>query len=365
MARVTLTGVHKTYTGGVTAVQDFNLEIRDREFVVLVGPSGCGKSTTLRMIAGLEDITGGTIAIGERVVNHLPPKDRDIAMVFQNYALYQHMSVYDNLAFGLRNRKVPEDRIRAEIDRAVAILGIRELLSRRPRQLSGGQQQRVALGRCMVRHPQVFLFDEPLSNLDAKLRAQMRIELKRLRERVSTTSIYVTHDQVEAMTLGDRVVVMKDGFVQQVDTPWQIYARPVSLFVAGFIGSPAMNFLEVAIEGEGEQVFMRHNGARLPTPPERRQALGRYAGKMVTLGVRPEHIALASPDAAANGLGGRIDVTEQLGSELLADVVVGDASLIVSRIDPERRLQVGENVSLVLPSSRLHFFDRDTEAAIQ
>ena len=226
MARVTLSGVRKSYAGGVVAVQDVNLRSRTEEFVVLVGPSGCGKSTTLRMVAGLEDITGGTIAIGERVVNHLPPKDRDIAMVFQNYALYQHMSVYDNLAFGLRNRKVPEDRIRAEIDRAVEILGIRELLARKPRQLSGGQQQRVALGRCIVRHPQVFLFDEPLSNLDAKLRAQMRIELKRLRERVSTTSIYVTHDQVEAMTLGDRVVVMKDGFVQQVDTPLgHLFAR--------------------------------------------------------------------------------------------------------------------------------------------
>jgi multiple sugar transport system ATP-binding protein len=365
MAQVTLSGVHKIYAGGVVAVQDVNLEIRDEEFVVLVGPSGCGKSTTLRMIAGLEDITGGTIAIGDRVVNHLPPKDRDIAMVFQNYALYQHMSVYDNLAFGLRNRKVAEDRIRAEIDRAVDILGIRELLSRRPRQLSGGQQQRVALGRCMVRHPQVFLFDEPLSNLDAKLRAQMRIELKRLRERVSTTSIYVTHDQVEAMTLGDRVVVMKDGFVQQVGTPWQIYTQPVSLFVAGFIGSPAMNFLEVAIEGEGDAVFMRHDGARLETPPERRDALGRYAGRTVTLGVRPEHITLGSAAAAANALPGRVDVTEQLGSELQADVVVGDASLIVSRIDPESRLATGETVSLVLHPGRLHFFDRDSEAAIQ
>ena len=365
MARVTLSGVHKTYGGGVIAVQDVNLEVDDQEFVVLVGPSGCGKSTTLRMIAGLEDITSGTIAIGDRVVNYLPPRDRDIAMVFQNYALYQHMTVYDNLAFGLRNRKLPEDRIRAEIDRAVDILGIRELLSRKPRQLSGGQQQRVALGRCMVRHPQVFLFDEPLSNLDAKLRAQMRIELKRLRERVSTTSIYVTHDQVEAMTLGDRVVVMKDGYIHQVDTPWDIYSRPVSLFVAGFIGSPAMNFLDVAIEGDGDEVFMRHNGARLATPPERRQALGRYAGRTVTLGVRPEHITLGSPDATSNGLGGRIDVTEQLGSELQADVVVGDASLIVSRIDPERRLATGQAVSLVLHPSRLHFFDRDTEAAIQ
>ena len=278
-------------------------------------------------------------------MNHLPPKDRDIAMVFQNYALYQHMSVYDNLAFGLRNRKVPEDRIRAEIDRAVEILGIGELLARKPRQLSGGQQQRVALGRCMVRHPQVFLFDEPLSNLDAKLRAQMRIELKRLRERVSTTSIYVTHDQVEAMTLGDRVVVMKDGYIHQVDTPWDIYSRPVSLFVAGFIGSPAMNFLEVAIEGEGDE--RRSCAATAPASPRRpsaAQALGRYAGKTVTLGVRPEHITLGSPDAAGSAArAGRIDVTEQLGSELQADVVVGDASLIVSRIDPERRLAAGEN----------------------
>jgi multiple sugar transport system ATP-binding protein len=215
----------------------------------------------------------------------------------------------------------------------------------------------------MVRHPAVFLFDEPLSNLDAKLRAQMRIELKRLRERVATTSVYVTHDQVEAMTLGDRVVVMKDGHVEQVDTPWDIYTRPVSRFVAGFIGSPAMNFLDVAIEGEADQVFRRHNGARLVTPPERRDALGRYAGKTVTLGVRPEHITLGSPDAS--GLGGRIDVTEQLGSELQADVVVGDTSLIVSRIDPERRIAAGENVSLGLHPSRLHFFDRDTEAAIQ
>src|SRR5919106_2662103 len=242
MARVTLSHVGKSY-GPVVAVSAVDLEIADKEFVVLVGPSGCGKSTTLRMVAGLEEITAGTIAIGERVVNDLPPRDRDIAMVFQNYALYQHMTVYDNLAFGLRNRKVPESRIRAEIARAAKILSIEELLDRRPRQLSGGQQQRVALGRCIVRNPQVFLFDEPLSNLDAKLRAQMRVELKRLRERVGTTSIYVTHDQVEAMTLGDRVVIMRDGFVQQVGTPWEIYTQPVSRFVAGFIGSPAMNFL--------------------------------------------------------------------------------------------------------------------------
>jgi multiple sugar transport system ATP-binding protein len=369
MARVTLAGVGKSYGGGVAAVRDVDLEIEDREFVVLVGPSGCGKSTTLRMIAGLEEITAGTIAIGERVVNHLPPKDRDIAMVFQNYALYQHMTVYDNLAFGLRNRKVPEDRIRAEIDRAVDILGIRELLGRRPRQLSGGQQQRVALGRCIVRHPQVFLFDEPLSNLDAKLRAQMRIELKRLRERVATTSVYVTHDQVEAMTLGDRVVVMNAGRVEQVGTPLQIYNHPVSRFVAGFIGSPAMNFVDVEVEGgQGDALYLRRgDGLRLRAPVERREALARHIGRAVTLGVRPEHVALANGVVPADDGGvleGRVEVTEQLGSELHAEVRVGDAPLTVSRLDPEAGLRQGEPVRLTLSPQRLHFFDRETEAAI-
>jgi multiple sugar transport system ATP-binding protein len=364
MAGVTLQNLHKLY-GQVPAVGDVSLEIADQEFVVLVGPSGCGKSTTLRMVAGLEEISGGTIRIGERVVNDLPPKDRDIAMVFQNYALYQHMTVYDNLAFGLRNRKVEESRIRDEIERAVDILGIQELLGRKPRQLSGGQQQRVALGRCIVRHPQVFLFDEPLSNLDAKLRAQMRIELKRLRERVPVTSIYVTHDQVEAMTLGDRVVVMKDGDVQQVGTPWEIYTRPTSRFVASFIGSPAMNFLEVRVEGEGDQVRLRQTGVDIAAPPERRQALARYAGREVTLGVRPEHILLANGAAAQGDVAGRIDVTEQLGAELQADVVVGNGALIVSRIDPERDLRPGQDVHLALNPARLHFFDPATEAVIQ
>jgi len=364
MARVTLSGLGKRY-GGVTAVRDVDLVVEDEEFVVLVGPSGCGKSTTLRMVAGLEEISAGTIAIGERVVNHLPPKDRDIAMVFQNYALYQHMSVYDNLAFGLRNRKVPEDRIRQEIDRAVQILGIGDLLARKPRQLSGGQQQRVALGRCIVRHPQVFLFDEPLSNLDAKLRAQMRIELKRLRERVATTSIYVTHDQVEAMTLGDRVVVMSDGLVRQVGTPLEIYSRPVSRFVAGFIGSPAMNFIEVRVAGHGDGIDVRADGLRLDVPASRRDALAAYADRQVTLGVRPEHIALANGAAAgAAAAEGRIEVTEQLGSELLADVLVGSTSLIVSRVDPEARLERGQPVGLAFNASRLHFFDPDSGAAI-
>jgi multiple sugar transport system ATP-binding protein len=364
MARVRLSRVGKSY-GPVVAVSDVDLEIEDKEFVVLVGPSGCGKSTTLRMVAGLEEITAGTIAIGERVVNDLPPRDRDIAMVFQNYALYQHMTVYDNLAFGLRNRKVSESRIKDEIERAVEILGIRELLGRKPRQLSGGQQQRVALGRCIVRHPQVFLFDEPLSNLDAKLRAQMRIELKRLRERVATTSIYVTHDQVEAMTLGDRVVVMRDGFVQQVGTPLEIYSRPVSRFVAGFIGSPAMNFLDVEVAGEGDFLQLRREALSLAAPPERRAALARYAGRQVTLGVRPEHVALLDGHAAGEGgVLGRVEVTEQLGSELLADVQIGDASLIVSRVDPEIDLERGQPVRLAFNPGRLHFFDRESEAAI-
>src|SRR5712672_4549610 len=245
------------------AVKDVDLAIADEEFVALVGPSGCGKSTTLRMIAGLEDISTGEIRIGNRVVNALPPKDRDLAMVFQNYALYQHMSVYDNLAFGLRNKKVAEDKIRKEIDRAVGILGLSELLRRKPRQLSGGQQQRVALGRCIVRNPKVFLFDEPLSNLDAKLRAQMRIEIKRLHAQLPTTSVFVTHDQVEAMTLGDRVVVMRDGRIQQAGTPLVVYRNPVNRFVAGFIGAPAMNFLDVTIHKEGDTVLVQSPAVKL------------------------------------------------------------------------------------------------------
>jgi multiple sugar transport system ATP-binding protein len=251
MAEVTLSKVNKHYGQTQHAVKDVDLTIADHEFVALVGPSGCGKSTTLRMIAGLEGISSGEIRIGTRVVNELPPRDRDVAMVFQNYALYQHMTVYDNLAFGLRNKKMAEDQIKQAIDRAVGILGLQELLARKPHQLSGGQQQRVALGRCIVRNPKVFLFDEPLSNLDAKLRTQMRLEIKRLRARVPTTSMFVTHDQVEAMTLGDRVVVMKDGRVQQVGTPLEIYSHPANKFVAGFIGAPSMNFIDVTLRADG------------------------------------------------------------------------------------------------------------------
>src|ERR1700730_16607300 len=286
MAAIVLSKLNKHYGAVFHAVKDVDLSIADQEFVALVGPSGCGKSTTLRMIAGLEDISSGEIRIGGRVVNALPPRDRDVAMVFQNYALYQHMSVYDNLAFGLRNRKLPEHEIKQAIDRAARILGLHELLRRKPRELSGGQQQRVALGRCIVRNPKVFLFDEPLSNLDAKLRAQMRVEIKRLRARVPTTSIFVTHDQVEAMTLGDRVVVMRDGRIQQVGTPLEVYGNPANKFEAGFIGAPSMNFLEGTIRSEGGTLLAETPFLRVAVPAAQRPALAGWHGRRVTMGVR-------------------------------------------------------------------------------
>src|SRR5437667_1267453 len=279
MSEVVLSKVNKYYGETHHAVKDLDLAIADEEFVALVGPSGCGKSTTLRMIAGLEDISTGEIRIGDRVVNALPPKDRDVAMVFQNYGRYQHMSVYDNLAFGLRNKKVAEDKIKKEIDRAVGILGLNELLQRKPRQLSGGQQQRVALGRCIVRNPKVFLFDEPLSNLDAKLRAQMRVEIKRLRSQVPTTSVFVTHDQVEAMTLGDRVVVMRDGRIQQIGTPLEVYGRPTNRFVAGFIGAPAMNFIDVTVHSEAGATAVEGAGLRLTVSTADARALAAHHGR--------------------------------------------------------------------------------------
>src|SRR5436853_3037941 len=304
MAKVTVNHVYKIYPAekgsSVTAVDDVNLEIADREFVVLVGPSGCGKSTTLRMIAGLEEISRGDIYIGERRGNDVAPKDRYIAMVFQNYALYPHMTVYDNMAFGLKMRKFPKPEIAKRVGEAAEILGIQELLKRKPRQLSGGQRQRVAVGRAIVRHPQVFLFDEPLSNLDAKLRVQMRVELKRLHERLETTAIYVTHDQVEAMTLGSRVVVMKDGWVQQVGEPLEIYSKPLNRFVAGFIGSPSMNFIPVTLTDGSGTLFAEASGLKIKVPPQKAQSLMPYKGQGVTLGVRPEDLRVAagsdSPD---------------------------------------------------------------------
>ena len=364
MSEVVLRNVNKYYAQTYHAVKDVDLAIADQEFVALVGPSGCGKSTTLRMIAGLEDISSGEIRIGERVVNDLPPRDRDVAMVFQNYALYQHMNVYDNLAFGLRNKRVSEDRIKETIDRAAGILGLNGLLARKPRELSGGQQQRVALGRCIVRNPKVFLFDEPLSNLDAKLRAQMRVEIKRLRVRVPTTSVFVTHDQVEAMTLGDRVVVMRDGSIQQVGTPLQVYGRPANRFVAGFIGAPAMNFLDVTITGEGSALFAETSFLRLAVPADMSQALAGWRGNRVILGVRPEHLALGRA-AAQSSFDASVEVIEQLGSEMILETSAGDARLTVARVDPQARLAAGEKVPLSVLPERLHFFDPVTEAAIR
>ena len=370
MSEVVLRNVNKYYAQTYHAVKDVDLAIADQEFVALVGPSGCGKSTTLRMIAGLEDVSSGEIRIGERVVNDLPPRDRDVAMVFQNYALYQHMNVYDNLrqATGdqvtLRNKRVSEDRIKEAIDRAAGILGLNGLLARKPRELSGGQQQRVALGRCIVRNPKVFLFDEPLSNLDAKLRAQMRVEIKRLRVRVPTTSVFVTHDQVEAMTLGDRVVVMRDGSIQQVGTPLQVYGRPANRFVAGFIGAPAMNFLDVTISGEGSALFAETSFLRLAVPADMSQALAGWRGNRVILGVRPEHLALGRA-AAQSSFDASVEVIEQLGSEMILETSAGDARLTVARVDPQARLAAGEKVPLSVLPERLHFFDPVTEAAIR
>ena len=357
MAAVVLTNVHKVY-GHVVAVKDINLDIKDREFVVLVGPSGCGKSTTLRMIAGLEEISGGTIAIGGRVVNHLQPKDRDIAMVFQNYALYQHMSVRDNLAFGLRNRRVPDAEITAAVSRAARILSIEPLLDRRPYQLSGGQQQRVALGRCIVRNPKVFLFDEPLSNLDAQLRAQMRLELKELRQRVPTTSIFVTHDQTEAMTLGDRIVVMKEGFVQQVGTPLELYRKPANRFVASFIGSPSMNFITADVTAEADHFLLACRGWQFRLPITRFPDLGSRVGRSVCIGMRPQHVRLGAPmNDNQIAFRGTVMVTEQLGDEQLLAIRLGDSEFRIAGVDPDLTLPAGSEIEAAVATDNLHFFD--------
>jgi multiple sugar transport system ATP-binding protein len=361
MAAITLEKLNKHYGSLFHAVKDVDLEIADKEFVALVGPSGCGKSTTLRMIAGLEDISSGDIRIGGKVVNHLPPRDRDVAMVFQNYALYQHLSVYDNLAFGLRNKKTPEAEIKAAIDRAAAMLGLHELLQRKPKQLSGGQQQRVALGRCIVRNPQVFLFDEPLSNLDAKLRAQMRIEIKRLHAEIPTTSVFVTHDQVEAMTLGDRVVIMRDGRIQQIGTPLQVYGKPANKFVAGFIGAPAMNFIDVTVRVEGGVTSVEAEGLKLTLSDA--GALAAYNGRKVIMGMRPEHLMLGdgAPDLSFDA---RVEVVEQLGSEILLETAIGHTTVTVARVPAETKIARGDQVRISAQKGRLHFFDPSTELPI-
>ena len=363
MARVAMRSLNKMYDE-VHAVIDVNLDIKDQEFVVLVGPSGCGKTTTLRMVAGLESITSGHISIDDKVVNELPPMDRDIAMVFQNYALYPHMSVYDNMAFGLKMRKFDKGEIGKRVQEAAEILGIEQLLKRKPRQLSGGQRQRVALGRAIVRHPQVFLFDEPLSNLDAKLRVQMRVELKKLHERLGTTAIYVTHDQVEAMTLGDRVVVMRDGRVQQVGDPMELYNEPANRFVAGFIGSPAMNFVEVRMTGERGAVWAETQGMRLKVPAPLQARLASYAGKAATLGIRPEDLHIAGgSDADESCLDVVVEVVERLGSEILLDVAVGHNTMVAS-VEPTATAKVHEKLRLAINPARVHFFDAESEAAI-
>src|ERR1700676_4190314 len=363
MADVALRSVVKRFDY-VEAVRSIDLDIPNNEFVVLVGPSGCGKSTTLRMIAGLEEVTSGDILIGGELVNDLPPKDRDIAMVFQNYALYPHMTAYENMSFGLRLRKVAKAEIRQRVEHAARILDITDLLDRRPKALSGGQRQRVAMGRAIVRNPRVFLFDEPLSNLDAKLRVQMRVELKKLHLRLGTTAIYVTHDQIEAMTLGDRVVVMKDGVVQQVGEPLELYNQPANKFVAGFIGSPAMNFAAVTVTEANGSLIAENAGLRIKRPDETPQPLRSHIGHEVTLGVRPEDLTVAgTADLDHLCFDAVIEVVEQLGSGILLDMKVGEG-VMVACVEPTVRVKVRDKLRVAMRPSRLHVFDAKTEAAI-
>jgi len=371
MANLSLRHIYKTYTGGVTAVTDFCLEIADKEFVILVGPSGCGKSTTLRMIAGLEEITDGELYIGDKLVNDVAPKDRDIAMVFQNYALYPHMTVYDNMAFGLKLRKTPKDEIKRRVEEAARILDISHLLDRKPKALSGGQRQRVALGRAIVREPKVFLLDEPLSNLDAKLRAQMRTELIKLHQRLGTTFIYVTHDQIEAMTMGDRIVVMKDGFIQQVNTPQNLYEKPANLFVAGFMGSPQMNFIDAVLEKEGDKYIVKFGeenkfSAELTPEKAATEGLDEYVGKEVIMGIRPEDLD-DDPEIVAAATSGLIDchveVTELMGSETYLYLSAG-AVTMTARVSPRTPVKAGDEVKVAMDLTKLHLFDKDSEKTI-
>ena len=370
MASVSLKHIYKIYQGGVTAVSDFTLDIEDKEFIVLVGPSGCGKSTTLRMVAGLEEISEGELYIGDRLVNDVAPKDRDIAMVFQNYALYPHMTVFDNMAFGLKLRKTPKQEIERRVHEAAKILDIEHLLNRKPKALSGGQRQRVALGRAIVREPKVFLMDEPLSNLDAKLRVQMRTEITKLHQRLQTTFIYVTHDQTEAMTMGSRIVVMKDGFVQQVDSPQNLYDYPVNLFVAGFIGTPQMNMFRVKLTKEADGVYAVFGDNRIKVPQGKLQKLvsDSYIGKEVFMGIRPENIhdeeafLSASPETVVEM---SVEIVELMGSETYLYLKTsGKDDNIVARVDPRSTARGGDKIRVAFDANRLHFFDADTEATI-
>ena len=370
MASVSLNHIYKVYSGGVVAVSDFNLDIQDKEFIVLVGPSGCGKSTTLRMVAGLEEISDGELYIGEKLVNDVAPKDRDIAMVFQNYALYPHMTVFDNMAFGLKLRKTPKDEIKRRVEEAAKILDIAHLLNRKPKALSGGQRQRVALGRAIVREPKVFLFDEPLSNLDAKLRVAMRTEITKLHQRLQTTFIYVTHDQTEAMTMASRIVVMKDGVVQQVDTPQNLYDYPANEFVAGFIGSPQMNFFDVRLVKEGQSVVAKFGNNAIEVPQAKIDKLidESYIGKEVVMGIRPENIS-DDPEVVGAGAGNTIDVsvevTEKMGSETyLYLTTTGKEGNIIARVNPRTTSNAGAKIKVAFDLSHLHFFDKETTRTI-
>lgn len=366
MASVTYDHVYKRF-GDMVAVNDMNIHIEDKEFLVLVGPSGCGKTTALRLLAGLEEISEGQIYIGDRVVNDVAPKDRDIAMVFQSYALYPHLSVYDNMAFGLKLRKVPKEEIKRRVQEAAEILGIQDLLNRKPRQLSGGQRQRVAVGRAIVREPKVFLFDEPLSNLDAKLRVAMRAEISKLHQRLQTTFIYVTHDQVEAMTMATRIAVINKGILQQVDNPQNLYDRPDNLFVAGFIGSPAMNFFPAKLRKGDGRLFVESEGFAIPIPAEKAQPYYAYEGKNVIFGIRPENIHdphFTPPNIHAENIEAQVDVTELMGNEIFLHMLSGK-NAFVARVDPRSSLHVGEKVQLAFDMDNFHIFDAETEKAIR
>ncbi|MCL1995033.1 MAG: sn-glycerol-3-phosphate ABC transporter ATP-binding protein UgpC [Defluviitaleaceae bacterium] len=371
MSSLQLKGIEKRYANSnASAVSDFNLDIEDKEFIIFVGPSGCGKSTTLRMIAGLEEISAGELYIDNKLMNEVLPKDRDIAMVFQNYALYPHMTVFNNMAFGLKMKKTPKEEIRRKVEEAARILEIEHLLDRKPKALSGGQRQRVAMGRAIVREPKVFLMDEPLSNLDAKLRVQMRSEISKLHQRLQTTVIYVTHDQTEAMTLGTRIVVLRDGIIQQVDSPSNLYNNPKNLFVAGFIGSPQMNLIDCILHKENENVVATFEGNKIVLSPKKAKPLldGNYIGKEVVLGVRPEDMHYeerylqSHPDTQVKV---KIDVTELLGSEIFLHFTLGGSSKdYVAKVSPKNTSRVGDTVNLALDGEKLHFFDKENSLVI-
>ena len=363
MASVTFEHVGKKF-GDFVALNDLNIEIKDKEFLVLVGPSGCGKTTALRCLAGLEEVTSGQVKIADQVVNDVPPKDRDIAMVFQSYALYPHMTVYDNMAFGLKLRKIPKEQIKKRVESAAGVLGIEALLKRRPRELSGGQRQRVAVGRAIVREPKVFLFDEPLSNLDAKLRVQTRAEISKLHQNLQTTFIYVTHDQTEAMTMASRIAVMNKGLLQQLDTPQTLYDKPANLFVAGFIGSPAMNFFPATLRKDGNNLFVDSSEFSVQIPEDRTGLYMPYAGKQVIFGIRPEDIhnpAFVPSGIHAAPVDAKVDVTELMGNEIFLYLVTGKNSY-VARVDPRTRFTIGNKVQVAFNMDNFHIFDATSES---